>query len=182
MRHRREQTLLYQIVKQHCPRILAQLAAEDRFLLEYVQQQFTDYLKCGHLEHGFVRVRYELKTPYSIGTTHVIFEPMVFIARLATLVPKSRVNLTCLHSVFVPQQHTPNSRHTSQTRQGTKTAKATSLRWENARTATCIYDLDAKVETCVQHRYRSLWEMPRPSQEHCLCGKPVGHWEDSKAS
>ena len=114
--------------KQHCPRILAQLAAEDRFLLEYVQQQFTDYLKCGHLEHGFVRVRYELKTPYSIGTTHVIFEPMVFIARLATLVPKSRVNLTCLHSVFVPQQHTPNSRHTSQTRQGTKTAKATSLR------------------------------------------------------
>jgi hypothetical protein len=127
-RHRREQTLLYQIVKQHCPRILAQLAAEDRFLLEYVQEQFTDYLKCGHLEHGFVRVRYELKTPYSIGTTHVIFEPMVFIARLATLVPKSRVNLTCLHSVFVPQQHTPNSRHTSQTRQGAKTAKATSLR------------------------------------------------------
>ena len=33
-RHRREQTLLYQVVKQHCPRILAQLAAEDRFLLE----------------------------------------------------------------------------------------------------------------------------------------------------
>ena len=103
-RHRPEQTLLYQIVKQHCPRILAQLAAEDRSLLEYVQQQFTDYLKCGHLEHGFVRVRYELKTPYSIGTTHVIFEPMVFIARLAALVHKPRVNLTRLHSVFAPNR------------------------------------------------------------------------------
>ena len=29
----------------------------------------------------------ELKTPYRDGTTHVIFEPMDFIARLVTLVP-----------------------------------------------------------------------------------------------
>ena len=96
-------TTLYQHALARTPACYkVQLAAEDRFLLEYVQQQFTDYLKCGHLEHGFVRVRYELKTPYSIGASHVIFEPMVFIARLATLVPKSRVNLTCLHSVFAP--------------------------------------------------------------------------------
>ena len=27
------------------------------------------------------KVRYELKTPYRDGTTHVIFEPMDFIAR-----------------------------------------------------------------------------------------------------
>jgi hypothetical protein len=33
-------------------------------------------------------VRYELKTPYCDGTTHVIFEPMDFIARLVALVPK----------------------------------------------------------------------------------------------
>ncbi|MBL4580186.1 MAG: transposase zinc-binding domain-containing protein [Gammaproteobacteria bacterium] len=56
-RHRPEQTLLYQIVEQHYPRFLAQLAAEERFLSEYVQQEFTDYLKCGRLEHGFLRVR-----------------------------------------------------------------------------------------------------------------------------
>jgi len=31
-RHRPEQTLLYQIVEQHYPRFLAQLAAEERFL------------------------------------------------------------------------------------------------------------------------------------------------------
>ena len=39
-------------------------------------------------------VRYPLKTPYRDGTTHVIFEPLDVIARLASLVPKRRVNLT----------------------------------------------------------------------------------------
>ena len=47
-------------------------------------------------------VRYELKTPYRNGTTHVIFEPLDFIARLAALVPKTRVNLTRFHGVFAP--------------------------------------------------------------------------------
>jgi hypothetical protein len=41
-------------------------------------------------------VRYQLKTPYRDGTTHVIFEPLDFIARLAALVPRPRVNLTRL--------------------------------------------------------------------------------------
>jgi hypothetical protein len=51
-------------------------------------------------------VRYQLKTPYRDGTTHVIFEPLDFIARLAALVPKPRVNLTRFHGVFAP-----NSQH-----------------------------------------------------------------------
>ncbi len=42
-------------------------------------------------------VRYRLKTPYRDGTTHVIFEPLDFIARLAALVPKPRVNLIRFH-------------------------------------------------------------------------------------
>jgi hypothetical protein len=45
-------------------------------------------------------VRYELKTPYRDGTTHVIFDPLDFIARLAALVPKPRINLTRYHGVF----------------------------------------------------------------------------------
>jgi hypothetical protein len=40
------------------------------------------------------------------GTTHVIFEPLDFIARLAALVPKPRVNLTRFHGLFAP-----NSKH-----------------------------------------------------------------------
>jgi len=47
-------------------------------------------------------VRYQLKTPYRDGTTHVIFEPLDFIARLAALVPSPRVNLTRFHGVFAP--------------------------------------------------------------------------------
>jgi len=48
------------------------------------------------------RVRYELKTPWRNGTTQVIFEPLDFIARLVSLVPKARVNLTRFHGVFAP--------------------------------------------------------------------------------
>jgi hypothetical protein len=51
-------------------------------------------------------VRYQLKTPYRDGTTYVIFAPLDFIARLAALVPKPRVDLTRFHGVFAP-----NSRH-----------------------------------------------------------------------
>lgn len=52
------------------------------------------------------KVRYELKTPYRDGTTHVIFEPLDFVAKLAALVPRPRVNLTRFHGVFAP-----NSKH-----------------------------------------------------------------------
>ena len=42
------------------------------------------------------------KTPYRDGTTHVIFEPLDFIAKLAALVPPPRANLTRFHGVFAP--------------------------------------------------------------------------------
>lgn len=48
------------------------------------------------------QVRYTLKTPYRDGTTHIIFEPLDFIARLAALVPKPRVHLTRYHGVLAP--------------------------------------------------------------------------------
>jgi hypothetical protein len=47
-------------------------------------------------------IRYQLKTPYRDGTTHVIFGPLDFMARLAALVPKPLVNLTRFHGVFAP--------------------------------------------------------------------------------
>jgi hypothetical protein len=40
------------------------------------------------------------------GTTHVIFDPLDFIARLAALIPRPRANLTRFHGVFAP-----NSKH-----------------------------------------------------------------------
>jgi len=48
------------------------------------------------------RVRYELKTPWRNGTTHVVFEPLDFVSRLVSVIPKPRVNLTRFHGVFAP--------------------------------------------------------------------------------
>jgi hypothetical protein len=41
-----------------------------------------------------------LKTPHRNGTTHVISQPLDFIAKLAALVPKPRVNLARFQGVF----------------------------------------------------------------------------------
>jgi len=69
-------------------------------------------------------IRYRLKTPYQDGTTHVIFEPLDFIARLAALVPKPRVNLTRFHGVSAP-----HSQHRAWvTPAGRGPGRATSLR------------------------------------------------------
>lgn len=50
--------------------------------------------------HG--QLRYRIKTPWRDGTTHVILHPLDFLARLASLVPKPRVNLTRYHGCFAP--------------------------------------------------------------------------------
>ena len=56
-RHRPEQTLLYQLVEQYYPAFVAHQAARERALPAHVVREFEDYLKCGRLEHGFLRVR-----------------------------------------------------------------------------------------------------------------------------
>ena len=48
------------------------------------------------------RVRYQLKTPWKNGTTHVEFEPIDCIAKLAALVPPPRAHLTRFHGIFAP--------------------------------------------------------------------------------
>lgn len=56
--YRPERTLLYQLVEEHYyPAFRAQLAAPYMVLPAYVEQEFEAYLKCGRLEHGFLRVR-----------------------------------------------------------------------------------------------------------------------------
>ena len=56
-RHRPERTLLCQLVEEYYPAFLSQLAAEGTELPGYVEREFEDYLRCGRLEHGFLRVR-----------------------------------------------------------------------------------------------------------------------------
>ena len=45
---------------------------------------------------------YQYKQPFRDGSTHVILEPLDFMARLAALVPRPRLNLTRFHGVFAP--------------------------------------------------------------------------------
>jgi hypothetical protein len=61
-------------------------------LCRYITRPAISEKRLSLTNHG--KVRYELKTPYRDGTTHVIFEPVDFLAKLAALVPKPRVNLT----------------------------------------------------------------------------------------
>jgi ribosomal protein S27E len=58
-RHRPETTLLYQLVAEHYPRFRDRRMAEGRALPRYVEDEFEAYLKCGLLEHGFLRVKCE---------------------------------------------------------------------------------------------------------------------------
>ncbi|MEF4024299.1 MULTISPECIES: transposase zinc-binding domain-containing protein, partial [unclassified Acinetobacter] len=58
-RHRPEQTLLYRIVEEYYQTFAAHLAEQGKELPGYVQREFEEFLQCGRLEHGFLRVRCE---------------------------------------------------------------------------------------------------------------------------
>jgi len=101
-------------------------------------------------------IGYSLKTPYRDGTTHVIFEPLDFIARLAALVPPPRQNLTRFHGVFAP--NSPYRARITPARRGrggkrakparekdrTPTEQQASMRW--AQRLKRVFQID--VETC----------------------------------
>ena len=48
------------------------------------------------------QVIYRFKQPFRDGSTHVVLDPLAFIARLAAMVPRPRLNLTRFHGVFAP--------------------------------------------------------------------------------
>ena len=70
-------------------------------LCRYITRPAVSTKRLSLTRHG--KVRYELKTPNSDGTTQVLFEPLDFIARLVALVPHPRVHLTRFHGVFAPK-------------------------------------------------------------------------------
>ena len=52
------------------------------------------------------RVVLELKTQWADGTSHLVFDPLDFLARLASLTPRQRINVIFYHGLLAP-----NARH-----------------------------------------------------------------------
>ena len=48
------------------------------------------------------KVLYQLRVPFRDGTSHFVFEPLVFIERLAALVPPPRMHQLTYHGVLAP--------------------------------------------------------------------------------
>jgi hypothetical protein len=89
----------------------------------------------------------------------VIFEPLDFIARLAALVPKPRVNLTRIHGVFAPNSKhralvTPakrgkgnNTKATDDAQDQTSAERRASMTW--AQRLKRVFNID--IETCREY-------------------------------
>ncbi len=78
------------------------------------------------------KVIYQLKTPYENGTTRIILDPLDFLSRLASLVPRPKTNLIRFHGIFAPnfKHHrliTPKTK--SPEKQATKSGKSSSMNW-----------------------------------------------------
>ena len=105
------------------------------------------------------KVVYTLKTPYRDGTTQVAFDPVDFMARLAALVPKPRVNLTRYHGVMAPNRRWRG--WVTPARRGKELKKAT----------------NTEPRTPVErHQVRCLfsWERARGSRTGVITVQPAG--------
>jgi hypothetical protein len=144
-----EQSLLYQIIEKHYP---AHQRQKLERLCRYISRPAVAIERLALTEQG--SIRYALKTPYRDGTTHVIFEPLDFLARLASLVPRPRVNLTRFHGVFapnhglrariVPVQRRHGSPQAQGDAEGRSVVRPVAMSW--AQRLKRVFDID--IETC----------------------------------
>jgi hypothetical protein len=98
------------------------------------------------------QVVYKLKNAYDNGTTHIVLEPLDLLARLASLVPRPRVNLTRFFGVFAPHfKHrklvVPKSeKNKEETEDKTLTPAQQSSRMTWAQRLKRVFNID--IETC----------------------------------
>ena len=99
------------------------------------------------------RVRSSIKTVYRNGTTHIVLDPLDFLSRLTSLVPRPRVHLIRFHSVFAPNckyrslvvpQSTSIERASHKEQKEEK--KSYSMGW--AKMLKRVFDID--VQTCLK--------------------------------
>jgi hypothetical protein len=97
-------------------------------------------------------IRYELKTPYRNGTTHIFFEPLDFISKLAALVPVPRVNLTRYHGIFAPHHshraeivNTKDDKKQYTQAEGVKSEIVKRVKMTWAQRLKRVFDIDIKI-------------------------------------
>ena len=109
----------------------------------------------------------ELKRPFSNGTTHVLFEPLDFMARLAALVPRPRVHLVRYHGLFAPNakhrhrvvKHTPGTTGSDDNLECSHDSQPTP--------SSASMMLDAKTSKSLPHRHQPM---------STVWGKGSRHW------
>ena len=82
----------------------ASIGAEDRDrlgrLCRYVLRPPVVQDRLELLDDG--RVLLELKTPFWDGTTHIVFEPLELLEKVAAIIPRPRVNQLIYHGLLGP--------------------------------------------------------------------------------
>ena len=81
-------------------RIKAEECSRLEHLFRYVTRPALSTQRLSLNEEG--KVVHELRVPFRDGTTHFVFEPLVFIERLAALVPPPRMHMLTYHGVLAP--------------------------------------------------------------------------------
>ena len=126
------------------------------------------------------QLRYELKTIWRNGTTHVKFEPLEYISRLVSLVHKPRINLTRFYGVFAPNSKcralvTPAKRGRGKTVKAlndqTPAEKRASMTW--VKRLKQVFDID--IETCPANEASALGMIltsPRHSLQVSIYPRP----------
>ena len=96
------------------------------------------------------QVVYKLKTAYRNGTTHIVLDPLDFLSRLASLIPRPRVHLIRFHGVFAPHFKYRSlivpqpSLFDKTSHKEKKKPKSYSMGW--AKTLKRVFDID--IQTC----------------------------------
>jgi hypothetical protein len=66
----------------------------------------------------------QLRHPWSDGTTHLLFDPLELLERLAVLIPRPRINLILYHGVLGPRAVWPFGAAQGHPEQGRRMAGA----------------------------------------------------------
>jgi ribosomal protein S27E len=133
--------------------VVAQVHERNKLerLCRYISRPAVSEQRLSLTESG--KIRYELKTPYRNGTTHIIFEPLDFISKLAALVPLPRVNLTRYHGIFASHhslrckivENKEDKKQTGTQEEEIKSKIEKQVRMTWAQRLKRVFDLDIKV-------------------------------------